>query len=334
MKRPLFIILTIIFFAALLKGQNSESKQDTHKQIFDHHVHLMSPRMIKLFKDVRIPFSKPDADYSDVQAVVTRLGTNRFNLVSMAYLYGHPEFGKVENEYEAVKAENDYLVDAKKKSPKNIKAFCGVNPLKDYALQEVERCHERLKTDGIKLHFNASQIYLTVPAHLKKVKPIFEYAAKKKIPILLHFDNLHPKFGEPDVKLLVDEILAKIDGLYLQIAHFGTSGGFNHRTKAVIDAFIPQLETNPSIRKHRIMFDISAIALDKESEGLSKLTDEQFSELAAYIRKLGTERIVFGTDYPLYSADEYIAILKNRVKLTDSEIRILTQDVSDRRIRR
>jgi predicted TIM-barrel fold metal-dependent hydrolase len=323
MKRQLLIILTIILMQVCLKGQSTESKQD--KQIFDHHVHLMSPRMIKLFKDVKIPFSKPDADYSDIEAVSKRLGTNRFNLVSMAYLYGHPEFGKVENEYEAVKAENDYLVDEKKKSPTNIKAFCGVNPLKDYALQEVERCHKRLKTDGIKLHFNASQIYLTVPAHLKKVNRIFEYAAEKKIPILLHFDNLHPKFGERDVRLLSDEILAKIDGLNLQIAHFGTSGGFNQRTKAVIDAFIDQFEKNAVIKKHRIVFDISAVALDKDSEGIPRLTEEQFVDVAAYIRKLGIERLVFGTDYPLYSADEYIGILKDRVKLTDSEIRTLIQ---------
>ena len=319
MKKLSFIILTIIFCSLVAQSQN---------KVFDHHVHLMSPRMIKLFKDVGIPFSKPDADYSEWNAIVKRLGTNRLKLVSMAYLYGHPEFGKVENEYELVKAENDFLIEAKKNSPKTVKAFCGINPLKDYALEEAERCRKVLKADGIKLHFNASQVYLTVPEHIKKVFPIFEFAANNKLPVLLHFDNSHRKFGEPDIKLLADEILAKIKPLKLQIAHFGTSGGFNQKTKDVIDAFIKQFETNPNIKKHRISFDISAVALDKDSEGVPKLTDELFAELAVYTRKLGMKRIVFGTDYPLYSAEEYLEILKKRVKLTDAEIKKMLKNKS------
>lgn len=318
MKRHILICLLILVFSF-----SGLAQRKTENQVFDYHVHLMSPRMIKLFKDVGIPFSKPDADYSDWQAITRRLGTNRLNLVSMAYLYGHPEFGKVENELELVKAENDYLIRVKKKSPKTIKAYCGINPLKDYALEESERCRKTLKADGIKLHFNASQVYLTELEHLKKVKLIFEFAANNKLPVLLHFDNSHRKFGEPDIKLLADEILAKIKPLKLQIAHFGTSGGFSQKTKDVLDAFIKQFETNAKLKKHKILFDISAVALDKDSDGVSKLTDEQFAELAGYIRKLGLKRIVFGTDYPLYSVEEYLIILKEKVALTKSEINLV-----------
>jgi predicted TIM-barrel fold metal-dependent hydrolase len=311
MKELSIVVLLVVLCSGVV---------DAQKKVFDHHVHIMSPRMIKLFKDVNIPFSKPDADYSDWNSITKRLGTNKLKLISMAYLYGHPEFGKVENEYESVKAENDYLLEAKKKSPKTIRAFCGINPLRDYALDEAERCRKILKADGIKLHFNASQVYLTVPDHVRKVFPIFEFAAKNKLPVVLHFDNSHRKFGETDVKLLADEILAKIKPLNLQIAHFGTSGGFNQRTKGVIDAFLKQFETDPDMKRHKITFDISAVALDKDSEGVPKLTDELFAELAAYVRRLTPRRVVFGTDYPLYSVDEYLEILRKRVKLTDSEI--------------
>lgn len=318
MKQHILICLMVLVFSFSVLAQSK-----TEKQVFDYHVHIMSPRMIKLFKDVGIPFSKPDADYSEWNAIVEKLGTNHLNLVSMAYLYGHPEFGKVEKEYELVKAENDYLIAAKKKSPKTIKAFCGINPLKDYGLEETVRCYKILKSDGIKLHFNASQVYLTEPEHLKKVFPIFEFAANNKLPVLLHFDNSHRKFGEPDIKLLADEILAKIKPLKLQIAHFGTSGGFNQRTKNLIDGFIKQFETNLNIKKHKILFDISAVALNKDSEGVPKLTEEGFAELTVYVRKLGFKRIVFGTDYPLYSVEEYLKILKDKVKLTDSEIEMM-----------
>ncbi len=318
------MILVLAFCGVLLPSQTVESNVD--KQIYDHHVHLMSPQLIKVFKDIGIPFSRPDEFYSDFDTVVKRLETNRLTIASMAYIYGSSEFGKFENEYELVKAENDFIIKAREKSPKNIKAFCGVDPLKSYALEEVKRCHKTLKADGLKIHSNANQLYLTEPEHLAKIKEIYKYAAKKKMPILLHFDNSHRKFGEPDIKLFADEILAKIKPAKIQVAHFGTSGGFNEKTKTVIDAFIKQFNENPKIKKHKIYFDISAVALDKDSEGVSKLTDAEFAELAVYARKIGFDKIIFGTDYPLYTATEYLEILKTRLKLTDVEIEMMLKD--------
>lgn len=309
----------IMVLAGDLNAQ-SAAKNFKSGEIFDHHVHLLSPALIKIWKGLGIPFSKPDADYSQLQAIAKRLGTDRMKLISMAYLYGSDEFGKFENEYDLVKAENDYLAETKSKYGKNIKIFCGIHPLKDYALKEAERCQKELKTDGIKMHFGSSQVYLTEPAHLEKVKPIFAYAAKNKLPVILHFDNFHRKFGAADVNILANSILKDLPPLELQIAHFGTSGGFNPRTKAVINAFGELFKTDKAIKKHKILFDISAVALDKDSEGVKKLTDEEFAELGVNVRKLGFKRVRFATDYPLYSADEYLKILKNRLRMSEAEI--------------
>ena len=321
------MVRSIVFSLLLLFAAPCYAQELPHsEQVTDQHVHLMSPRMIKLFKDVSIPFSRPDADYSEIAVLQKRVGTKRIHLLSMAYLYGHPEFGTVENEAGLVRAENDYVAEARNVAGKHTRFYCGVNPLRDYALAEVKRCREKLKADGIKLHFNASQVYLTVPEHVAKVKPIFEFAASVKLPIALHFDNSHRKFGEPDVKILVSQILAPLKPIRLQIAHFGTSGGFNARTRAVIETFISELDSNKDLARHKIYFDISAVALDKDSEGVPKLNDEQFAELASLIRKLGTHRIVFGTDYPLYSVSQYLEILANRVGLTKKEIREILQN--------
>lgn len=293
--------------------------------VFDHHVHIMSPRMIKYFKDAGIPFSKPDVDYSQLPAIKKRLGSDEFALVSMAYLYGNPEFGKVEDERALAMAENDFVVAARR-DDKRIKAYCSFDPLKDFGPDEAKRCVTELKADGLKMHFNASQVYLTVPEHLTKVRAAFELAAANRVPILLHFDNLHRRFGKPDVDLLVDSILKDLGPVDLQIAHFGTSGGFSQRTRDFLDAFLTRLENDEFLKKHRIMFDLSAVALDKDSEGVRKLTDDEFVALATYIRKLGPSRILFATDYPLYSAEEYIAILRDRVKLTEAEIAVIANN--------
>ena len=244
----------------------------------------------------------------------------------MAHVYGNPEFYQGNDVNQKIQSENNFLAAAANKYPDKITSFFSIDPLDETALEEAQRCFKKMGMDGIKLHFNASQVYLTEPDHVNKVAPLFEYAAKNKIPILLHFDNWHPKFGKPDVEILVDSVLSNIPALNLTIAHLGTSGGFNEKTKKVIDAFVELYKTGKIPGKHRIRFDISAVALDKTSEGVAKLNDDEFVELNRYLHKLGFDKLVFGTDYPLYEADEYLAILKKRVGLTDDEIEIILKN--------
>lgn len=288
--------------------------------IADGHVHILSPELIKIWKGLGIPFSRPDEYYSDIDVILKNTAVKRIDLISMAHVYSSEEFGAFKNERELVEKENSYVAAARDKYPKKVRAFCSIDPLREYALEELERCRGALKMDGIKLHHNANQVYLTVPAHLEKVKKVFEFAANHKMPILMHFDNSHRRFGEPDIKLLTGSILNELGPVNLTIAHFGTSGGFSSRTRAFINAFITELSANKNLEKHRILFDISAVALDKDSEGVSKLTDEEFAVLGVYVRRLGLHRVKFATDYPLYRPDEYLEILRTRLRLSDGEI--------------
>ncbi|MCK6542654.1 amidohydrolase [bacterium] len=295
--------------------------------IFDHHVHFLSPDLINQWKALGIPFSKKDYFYSDIDSLSSKLGTRHMKLISMAHVFTSPEFGPPTSDaYEAVKKENDYLAVLKKKHPQTINAYYGIDPLHDYAMTEIKRCHRELGLDGIKLHFNASQVYLTEPEHRKNVKAIFIYASEHTIPVLLHLDNSHRRFGALDVRLLADSILSGLNDVQLQIAHFGTSGGFNERTKVVIDTFLELFAQHHPITKQRLYFDISAVGLDKDGDGVARLNDEQFKELAAYVRKLGFDKILFGTDYPLYSASEYLNVLKNKLNMTQDEIMHLLKE--------
>lgn len=300
-----------------------QTPNDDVAKASDGHVHILSPELIKIWKGMGIPFSRPDNNYSDIDVILKNTGTKQIDLVSMAHVYSSEEFGGFRNERELVEAENSYVAAARNKHPKRVKAFCSVDPLLDYALKELERCRTQLKMDGIKLHHNANQVYLTVPTHLAKVKKVFEFATQHRLPILMHFDNSHRRFGEPDIKLLTGSILNDLKGVNLRIAHFGTSGGFSARTHAFINAFIVELGSNKALSQHRITFDISAVGLDKDSEGVRKLTDEEWAILGRYVRRLGFNRIAFGTDYPLYNPSEYLEILRDRLRLTDAEVRAL-----------
>lgn len=327
MERIFTIFICIIVATSFAIRQDNRSKVKGISNIHDHHVHIMSPQLINLWKEMGIPFSKEDQFYSDIDTILRATSVKSISLVSMAYVYSSEEFGGgTGSAAEKTQSENDYLAHSKSKYPQKIKAYYGIDPLSDFALAEIKRCHNKLKLDGIKLHHNASQVYLTEPEHLAKVKTIFQYASENKIPILMHFDNSHPKFGRADVKILADSVLLNMDYVNLQIAHFGTSGGFNQKTRSVLDGFIELFQSNHPISKHKITFDISAVCLDKDAEGVARLTENEFTELARYCRKLGFNRIVFGTDYPLYRSTEYLDILKTKLKLTASELDILLED--------
>ena len=299
-------------------------KKEHPKILYDSHVHIMSPKLIKDWKALGIPFSKEDYYYSNIDSILKRNGTATIALIGMGYVYESPDFYKGEDGFKELMRENDYLFEVSKKHPQRITPYFAVDPLKEYAINEMERCLAKNIQSGLKLHFNASQVYLTEPAHLEKVIPVFKLAANNQLPILLHFDNSHPKFGEADVKLLADSVLSKLPPIKLTIAHFSNSGGFKQKTKNVLDTFISLFSKSEISKKHTILFDISGVALDKNSEGVKKLTDMEFSELKRYIDKLGKGRIIFGTDYPLYTADEYAEILKTKVGLSDSEIELFS----------
>ena len=326
-------IIIICICVCISCQEKKEGQHDPEKSFVnewhiktDHHVHLMSPHLISLWKEMGIPFTRTDHYYANIDTILKTNKATNISLVSMAYVYSSRDFGG--NTIDVLKKtqeENDYLANAKSKYPDRIKAYYGVDPLSEFALAEIERCHKTLKLDGIKLHHNASQVYLTEPDHLKQVKSVFQYASDNRIPVLLHFDNSHPNFGKEDVRILADSVLKELDFLDLQIAHFGTSGGFSTKTKIILDRFIDLFEKNHPITKHKITFDISAVCLDKQAEGIAPLTQEEFSDLTHYCRKIGFNRIVFGTDYPLYRTDEYLSILRTKLNLSQIEVEQLLE---------
>jgi hypothetical protein len=67
-------------------------------------------------------------------------GIRRAAVLSVAYQFGNPNRPPVENEYDQVKAENDWTSKQVARFPDRLRGLCGVNPLKDYALSELERC--------------------------------------------------------------------------------------------------------------------------------------------------------------------------------------------------
>lgn len=314
------IILLLLSFFCCKAKETRDINSATAKASFDSHVHIMSPDLISYWKSLGIPFSQTDAIYANIDTIMEKNNADYVNLIGMGYVFTSHEYYEGEDRQEKMQSENNYLFESAQKYPKRITPYFAIDPLQDFAVEEMERCYGMFSKCGVKLHFNASQVYLTEPVHLEKVTRVFKKSAEYDLPILLHFDNWHPKFGKRDLGIMMDTLLKDIPPVTLQIAHFGTSGGFNEKTKAFIDAYLELKNDDRIPEGHEIIFDISAVALDKDSEGVEALTDEGFETLKVYIDKIGIENIVFGTDYPLYTSDDYYKILKENVGLSEKEL--------------
>ncbi|KAE9628371.1 amidohydrolase family protein [Defluviitalea raffinosedens] len=319
-----------------LLEESANNTEESQKKLYtDYHMHLMSKQMADIFKVLNgsDQFNENPIEEFSAERILTLLDHGRLNrafVLSGAYMLGMDGI-EGPDEYNDVKKENNYLAIQCAKDPERLIGFFSVNPLKSYAIKEVDRCYDRLRLPGLKLHFTNSKVDLNNPEHLAKIQEIFSHAAKRGIPILLHFRRNSPEFGKKDVEILINEVIVKTPGLKLQIAHLGGWGGFDETTEEVISTFIEEYEKSKGMDKSSIIFDLSGVIVTQKEEikGMLDITsEEQHKRIIDYIREWGIENIVFGSDWPYSSPADYISNSKRLLPLKEAEIeKILTNDI-------
>jgi predicted TIM-barrel fold metal-dependent hydrolase len=320
----LLVISTMLQFSqpgcspARDRGGISGLAADTTVRVFDHHVHLLSPGLVQRWKALGVPFSKPDYAYSEIDSVMKINRADRMFLLSMAYLYATDDFTD-STERRNVREENDFVLRSALKHPGRLFAFCGVNPLREYAGEEIRRCRDS-GAMGLKLHFASSDVSLQDPAHLRRVRSVVGVAAGLGMPVLLHFDNQYDSFGAEDARILIDSVILPTPGLEIFLAHCGTSGGYTYKTRMILGLFGDSLKSNRELAARRIWFDISAVGLTEPAEQAAPLTPEDFADFSGQLLDLGLDRVVFGTDYPVFNTTAYLSVLEENTTLTREEL--------------
>ncbi len=121
----------------------------------DYHQHLLSPSAAK-----RGSLAKP-LTARDLIALLDAAGVRQAVVLSLAYQYGNPNKPPVADEYAQVKQENDWTAHQVAEFPDRLRGFCGVDPLRAYAVSEIERCAKDPNLHyGLKLHFGNSDVDL------------------------------------------------------------------------------------------------------------------------------------------------------------------------------
>jgi hypothetical protein len=150
----------------------------------DHHQHLFSAETIRL---VPRSVAYEPLDAAGLVVYLDATGIQRAAVLSTAYQFGNPNRPPVEDEYAKVKAENDWTSRQVARYPDRLRGLCGVNPLKDYALDEIARCaQDPSLRSGLKLHFGNSDVDLDNPAHVRQLQRVFRAANDRRMAVVVH----------------------------------------------------------------------------------------------------------------------------------------------------
>jgi predicted TIM-barrel fold metal-dependent hydrolase len=189
----------------------------------DHHQHLFSPAATAL---------SPGLEPIDARNLVELLdagGIQRAAVLSLAFQFGNPNRPGFDDEYERVKAENDWTSAQVALLRDRLRGFCSFNPLADYALVELERCAEDPQLNlGLKLHFGNSDVDLDDPRHVDRLKEVFGAANGHDMAIVVH---LRPSltrgrpYGDRQARVFLNDVLPAALGVTVQIAHLGSPPG-------------------------------------------------------------------------------------------------------------
>src|SRR5688500_5655433 len=145
-------------------------------RVADHHQHHFSPALAELISPA--PRAAPVAPITaaDPTTLLDAAGIRRAAVLSTAYIFEQPT-RKVDNAYEKVRADNDWTSQQVAQYPDRLVGFCGLNPLKDYALDELARCAKdpNLRR-GLKLHFGNSGVDHSDAHHVERLRGVLRAA--------------------------------------------------------------------------------------------------------------------------------------------------------------
>ena len=280
----------------------------------DHHQHLFSPAAGPVAAGLAITAA-------DLIAQLDQAGIRRAAVFSIAYQFGNPNRPAVDDEYAKVKAENDRVAREVARYPDRLRGFCGLNPLKDYAVAEIARCASIPDIRyGLKLHFGNSDVRLDDPAHIALLRAVFHAANAAGMAIVVHMRssvNEQRPYGAAHARVFINDVLTAAPDVTVQIAHLAGSGGYaDPLVDEALGVFVDAL-ANHDPRLARVYFEISGVADLERSR-------ERLPLIASRIRQIGFERILYGSDGPPQPA----LTAFRQLPLTDAEFRAIAANVA------
>ena len=243
-------------------------------------------------------------------------GIRRAAVLSTAYWFGSPLMKTEGDELANVRAENDWTIQQAARFPDRLVPLCSFNPLKDYALAEIERCAKIPQVKGFKLHIGNSRVVMKDPEHVEKLRRVFAAINERRLAIVAHLWT-QPSYGREEAEIFLSQVLPAAPDVTVQIAHF--AGGGPGYTDEALEVFAEAIAAKDP-RTKNLYFDVATVADGQTPETLRKFAER--------IRQVGPQRVLFCTDMGPPPARLSWLTFRTTVPLTEEEIRTIAGNVA------
>jgi len=250
--------------------------------IVDAHVHigredLISPNMLKFMQDRHV-LDNGGTRRLTAEGLIDEMDANGIEK-SVVFPLSFP------HDAEQLQVMNAYTLECVQKYSKRLFGFAVVDP--DNIPASVKNLEQTVKPNqlmGIKIHPSMQHVFINDP----NLDAVYEFASQAGVPVLFHTGagpgGHTDKFSQP---ILVEDILMKHATLKVILAHVGRP--FYEEV-----AFI--------LRKYtRAYADVSANMGRKGGPALLR-----HCMLFLQVYAGAAERLFFGTDYPIFSYQDYL----------------------------
>ncbi|HEX2717996.1 MAG TPA: amidohydrolase family protein [Gemmatimonadaceae bacterium] len=274
------------------------------------------------YATVKPPLEFPEPITADrtIQAL-DDAGIRRGVVLSLGYWFGDGTETDTASEHAHVRAENDWVVKEVNRYPNRLVAFCGVNPLRDYALAELDRCSRLPNVKGMKLHFGNSRIDVRNAQHLARLREFFKAANGKHMAIVVHLWTFDRTYGREHSQIFLDSILPMAPDVTVQIAHMAGAGRYVHDDAMAVFAEAAQRK-DP--RMKNVYVDLATVVTESQ-------TDSTIALITKRIRQVGVDHVLFGADAPVLNRPRPLqawATIRRRLPLSDDELRTIATNVA------
>ena len=248
----------MVFTLGWLAFAQPPAQERPHKKptvpIADHHQHLFSPELAALMTTTPPVAAVKARTAGDLIKQLDAAGIKRAVVLSTAYIFEQPS-PKADHAAEKLKRDNDWTSKQVAQFPDRLVGFCGLNPLKDYALQELARCaaDPNLRR-GLKLHFGNSVVDYHNPEHIARVRGVFRAANDRGMAIVAHVRasvTVNLPWGREEALIFLNELLPAAPDVVVQVAHLAGAGSpQDEGAQQALEVFVDAMAKNDPRTRH------------------------------------------------------------------------------------
>ena len=268
--------------------------------IVDFHTHLFPPDIRKSRENYfagesafELLYASPKSKMIGAGEIIAAMDEQG---VDISVVFGFPW-----KNLETAKRHNDYIAEAVARYPDRLKGFCCLDPCPSDAAAEVERCLANGLCGVGELAFYRSGIECVI---VDSMEPVMALCRERGVPVMIHTNEPvgHQYPGKTENTLLqIYDLVKRFQDNTIVLAHWG--GGI---------FFYSVLKKEVKDVLRNVYYDTAASPF---------LYDPAVYRMA--IDRVGIEKILFGTDYPLIKPERYFREMEKAV-LREDEIERIT----------